>query len=542
MIIVNENILNEINSPVRHITARVELYNGSTLVDTFNHDDRLIDFTVERVCEEGKFFGFGICQHLKVNIIDTKREIDYITTDYSMKVAYGVNNEYIYTHPVFHITQTRRDENTNELTIYGYDVIYDATKHQVSKLDLIPPYTIQDVAKKTADYLGANGMAIQRLTLGETCFATIYEDGANLEGTETLREVLDDIAEATQTIYFVNNDNQLVFKRLDDDREPDVSITKSCYFSLETGEGRRLKTICHATELGDNVSASMVANGSTQYVRDNFFWDLRPDIDTLVDNALAAVGGMSIRQFECLWRGNFLVELGDKIALTTKDDDIVISYLLDDTIEYNGVFQQESKYSYDDSDEDSESNPTSLGDVLRQTYARVDKANKQIELLTSESEANSEAISSLILNTESISASVKSVEEATAENITKINDNVATLTSKVDASITAEDVKFEIQTELSNGVDKVITSTGFTFDEEGLLIEKSGSEMTTQITEDGMKVYRDNTEVLVANNIGVEAINLHAHTYLIIGENSRFEDYNGGARTGCFWIGSPQGG
>ena len=60
--------------------------------------------------------------------------------------------------------------------------------------------------------------------------------------------------------------------------------------------------------------------------------------------------------------------------------------------------------------------------------------------------------------------------------------------------------------------------------------------MKTQITEDGMTVYKNNESVLVANNVGVEAVNLHATTYLIIGNNSRFENYND-TRTGCFWIG-----
>ena len=63
--------------------------------------------------------------------------------------------------------------------------------------------------------------------------------------------------------------------------------------------------------------------------------------------------------------------------------------------------------------------------------------------------------------------------------------------------------------------------------------------MSTQITDDGMKVFRSNTAVLTANNVGVDAVNLHATTYLIIGNNSRFEDWekDGQARTACFWIG-----
>ena len=84
---------------------------------------------------------------------------------------------------------------------------------------------------------------------------------------------------------------------------------------------------------------------------------------------------------------------------------------------------------------------------------------------------------------------------------------------------------------------EVTTSTGFTFNAEGLNITKSNSEMSTLITEDGLRVSRNGEVTLSANNEGVKAEDLHATTYLLIGENSRFEDYNNGARTGCFWIG-----
>ena len=60
--------------------------------------------------------------------------------------------------------------------------------------------------------------------------------------------------------------------------------------------------------------------------------------------------------------------------------------------------------------------------------------------------------------------------------------------------------------------------------------------MKTTIDEDGMIIERNSNQVLVANNEGVDAYNLHASTYLIIGDNSRFEDYDNDSRTGCFWI------
>ena len=106
--------------------------------------------------------------------------------------------------------------------------------------------------------------------------------------------------------------------------------------------------------------------------------------------------------------------------------------------------------------------------------------------------------------------------------------------------MTPEDVQIKITEALAAGVNEVTTTTGFTFNKDGLTVSKSGSEMTTNIDEDGMSIYRDNVEVLTADNTGVKALNLHAVTYLIIGNNSRFEDYtntSGQKRTGCFWIG-----
>ena len=70
-----------------------------------------------------------------------------------------------------------------------------------------------------------------------------------------------------------------------------------------------------------------------------------------------------------------------------------------------------------------------------------------------------------------------------------------------------------------------------------MIVNKDDKEMSTLISEDGMTIYKDDDEMLVANNSGVYAANLRATTYLIIGVNSRFEDYDDNTRTGCFWIG-----
>lgn len=132
-----------------------------------------------------------------------------------------------------------------------------------------------------------------------------------------------------------------------------------------------------------------------------------------------------------------------------------------------------------------------------------------------------------------ISAEVGAIKSTTDEQGRQISE----MSSKVAATMTADQVNIAIQKEVGKGVSKVVTNTGYTFSDEGLTVEKSSSEMKTQITEDGMAVYKNGMEVLRANNQGVDAADLRAKTYLIVGRNSRFEDLPDGNRTGCFWIG-----
>lgn len=49
---------------------------------------------------------------------------------------------------------------------------------------------------------------------------------------------------------------------------------------------------------------------------------------------------------------------------------------------------------------------------------------------------------------------------------------IDTLTKRVDAGMTAEQVELIVQEEMADGVNKVTTSTGFTFNQEGLTIKR----------------------------------------------------------------------
>lgn len=522
-----------LQTPLRTIKGKVEL-NGST---TFSHTDALKNFTIDRLGESGRFFGFGIPQKLTINLLDKDRVINiedgaeftpYLTAD----EEYPTN---VFTTFVVNGAETKRNENTNDLTIVAYDSLGAASSHLLSELNIIPPYTLQDVAEAIIDFLSGGKYPVGHSQELNDAFSLEFAEGANFEGTETLREVLDDIAEITQTIYYMSgNDGSLMFKRLGD--EIALHIPKSQYFELDSSDPITLAAICSATELGDNITAtSTTITGETEYIRNNSFLDLHENRTELIEAALAAVEGLTIQPFNCNWRGNYYLEIGDKITVETKDGGLVSSYMLNDVIEYSGALKQKTLWESKKVKE-TDSNPSTLGEVLKQTFAKVDKANKQIDIVASEADANNSAISSLQINTESISSSVSQMITNTEEKLEEVDNFINEFNTTMEQ--TAENIKIAVKQEIDEeGVAKVTTETGFTFDETGLTVAKDGSNITTTITEDGMTVQLDDTPVLTANNAGVDAMNLHATTYLFIGQNSRFQDYNNGTRTGCFWIG-----
>ena len=525
------------------VRAKVDFYNESTLVQTCTCGDFLEDFEITREGDNSKFFGFGICHKLDMNLIDLNRQLQ-VTKDNTVEIGLGNGTIWDAPYPTFYITELKRDEKTNTITATAYDKLFWAGEYLFKDLNLTAPYTLVQVAQAISTKLG---LTLSIPTSLSTAFALSYNEGANIDGTEELRSVLNWIAEATQTIYYINQNNLLVFKRLDKNGNAVKSITRDDYYELNTKTPRTLATICNTTELGDNVETSLEGDGTIQYIRNNPFLELRTDLATILDGALAAVGGTTITQFDCSWVGDYLVEIGDKLALTTEDGGIVNSYLLSDTITFAGTLNERSEWDYTDQQPETYANPTNIGERINQTFARVDKVNKTITLYAAEIADAKESIGQLQVSTSAVSASVSSVEKKVTDLSDDLdgvsdqaNNRIDTLSSQVALKLDKQSVEITIDKKLEEGVDKVVTSSKkYSFDDEGLNISAPDSEFSTEVTDNGMRIYKHSSEVLTVNNQGVQAADLHARTFLIIGENSRLEDR--GSRTACFWIG-PAGG
>ena len=523
--IITDNIFNDMfNSVAREFKGRVELLEGSTLLQVFKHDDALQGFTIEKAGDNTKFFGYGICQKATVKLRDKDRAIN-IQKGQVLQIAHGVEEDYLYTYPALFVDEVVRDEITNDLTVTAYDAIYKATNIRVKDLLLPQPHTLQTFIHAAAAMVGMpasfKNINSNLLNLEYSDYSTVY---ANFSGEETLREALDDAAEVLGAIYYVNSNWEICFRGLDVVGEPVLEIDKSKYFELSVKTARTIQKVMSVTELGDNIEATTGIDGDTAYLRENAFLTLRPDIASILESILLAVRGLTLVQFECKHRGDFRLETGDKVCITTKDNALVRVYILDDSITYNGGLVGTTKWEYTENEAADAANPTTLGDKLNQTFAKVDKAEKKITLLASETDELNSKMSKLEMDTDSITATVESTKS-----------DVEELSNRVDATITEDAVNILVQQQIREGVQSVETATGFTFNGDGLTVSKSGTEMETTITEDGMTVYRNGDEMLVADGEGVNAKNLTASTYIILDNATRLSVVNG--RVCCYWIG-----
>jgi uncharacterized coiled-coil protein SlyX len=166
----------------------------------------------------------------------------------------------------------------------------------------------------------------------------------------------------------------------------------------------------------------------------------------------------------------------------------------------------------------------------------------QLESIINENSTTIADLSEMVVGADGIRATVESIKtdvDKAYNDLGEVIERIQSAEEKLDVTMSSEEIDIAIQSKLSDGVNQVVTETGITVNGDGISVDKTDADTWTRINENGMTVFESATgnKALVANSNGVDARNLHATTYLIIGENSRFEDYKEN-RTGCFWIGN----
>ena len=489
--ITNEG-LQKFLSPRREISCYIEM----NLEDTYEilRKEQIYNWKIERNAEDSKFFGTGVCQ---------KMTLETIMTNFSSQVrtinpVSGVSG-FTFSTPLFYITEVIQDEVANKITYTAYDGLYFATLHKIKEANLPSTYTIKELAEKAV-------ALIPELSGVDTSSLNLPFTSANLSGEETCREIFDDIAEATQTNYYVNSENILCFKRMN--TIVSVNVPKTAYFEATTGAVYVLKTIMSVTELGDNASST--ATGSpdvsgievTQYVRENCFYTQLKDtqIKNALQYAINNVGNSYLYEYSIKWRGITATEPFDIISFANKDGLYVEAVLFNDTISYNGGLIEQSSWSYKAQDETEES--SGIGERINNTFARVNKVDNTVKIHAGLINNLQEEYAELNVTVDGINTKVqKNTGDISTLNqtATEINTQVQKNTGDISTlNQTATELRSEVTDANNNASQAIQTANSFS----QRISDAEGNISSIEHTMDGV-IYQNSSGTTVINGSNI---------------------------------------
>ena len=497
--ITNEG-LQKFLSPRREISCYIEM----NLEDTYEilRKEQIYNWKIERNAEDSKFFGTGVCQKMTLETIMT----DFGSQVRTINPVSGVTG-FTFSTPLFYITEVIQDEVANKITYTAYDGLYFATLHKIKEANLPSTYTIKELAEKAV-------ALIPELSGVDTSSLNLPFTSANLSGEETCREIFDDIAEATQTNYYVNSENILCFKRMN--TIVSVNVPKTAYFEATTGAVYVLKTIMSVTELGDNASST--ATGSpdvsgievTQYVRENCFYTQLKDtqIKNALQYAINNVGNSYLYEYSIKWRGITATEPFDIISFANRDGLYVETVLFNDTISYNGGLIEQSSWSYKAQDETEES--SGIGERINNTFARVNKVDNTVKIHAGLINNLQEEYAELNVTVDGINTKVqKNTGDISTLNqtATEINTQVQKNTGDISTlNQTATELRSEVTDANNNASQAIQTANGFS----QRISNAEGRVSSIELTMDGV-IYQNDSGTTVINGSNITTGSISAN-------------------------------
>ena len=397
------------------------------------------------------------------------------------------------------IKETEKDEENQTINLECYDLMLQSMIPYDISLDYTKEITVKGLLDAICDRLG--------WTKGYTSFynCDVLIDEEKYDTRDTFRDALDDIAEvAGGMIGFVGDALTVIYPT-----NSDAVIDEENLKSLKIGKkyGPINSVVLSRSPQEDNIykqdTDSIAENGMTEIrIENNQLVDTHRD--DFIDGICEAIWGLSFELYDLESFGIGYLNFGDLFSIKTADGVLHKAlWLCDDLQITQGVTEtsvlEEPEITATDYSAASETDKT-----INKAIMRVDKQENEIRALVSKTD--------------------------------KLEGDLANVTKKAELIIDSDSIDLKISTAI-DGIDKIETSTGYTFDENGLNIHKDGEAMHNTLDNKGMYVRRDNEDILVADSNGVNALNLTARQFFVVG-NSRFEDYDdgtGGKRTACFY-------
>lgn len=406
-----------------------------------------------------------------------------------------------------YIIKTQKyDDDTNTLNLECYDRMLQS----MIPYDLLLDYSAEITVKGLLDAICTRF----GWTAGYTTFANsdVVIDEEKFDSSYTFRDILDQIAQVAAGVIAFKDDALCVLYPTSSGEVIDASNLRN----LTIGEkyGPVNSVVLSRTPQEDNIYAqdadSITANGLTEVkIENNQIMDSHRE--DFIDAILERVNGLQFWLYDLQSFGIGYLDLCDMFTLETLDGEQYDTIMLSDELQISQSLAENSSLEAPEATETEYKTASTTDKLLNKTILKVDKQAQEITALVSKTEKVADDLSGL----------------------------ASTVTHITEVMVDADSVDVKISKAVGD-IDSVTTATGYTFDESGLKISKDGEAMENRLDNTGMYVTRDGEEILGANHDGVSALNLTSRQFLIVGDNSRFENYDNGTgskRTACFYIG-----
>ena len=409
----------------------------------------------------------------------------------------------------FIIKDAEYKDETNSVMMTCYDLMLSAMTPYSPVIDIPTKEEIEEgtaEAVTVGDYLQAMcddmGIVLATPTFHNS---EVIIDEEKYDTSYTKRDVLTEIAQAAGGTIAIKNDELYVLYPT----PSGVTIEPSNLKSIEIGEvfGPVNSVVLARTPQEDNIYKKDEAAETICEIKIENNQLMDSHREDFIDGLYEALYGLTYHPHDIESFGIGVLDIGDLFTIETLDGKTYTSLHLSGEAEITQGFIERTKSAAPAATETDYKAASKSDRVINKTILRVDKQEQLIQAL------------------------VTSTKNETNELTGKIEE----ITRSVEQKITPEQAQILIS-ETVNGIDSITTSTGYTFGQDGLRIQKAGEQIENKLDHTGMYVNRSEDNVLTANADGVQAINLTAEQYLTVGKNSRFEDYEDN-RTACFYIG-----
>lgn len=407
------------------------------------------------------------------------------------------------------IKEKKHDEEQDTILLECYDLMLQS----MVPYDLVLEYPAEPTEETPAITVKGLLDAICTRFGWAKKYDTFVNSGVVIEeekfdASYTFRDVLDEIAQvAGGIIAFVGDELDVIYPTASGE-----TIDSSNLKTLKVGElyGPINSLVLSRSPQEDNLyrqdDRAIDEYGLTEIrIENNQIMDSHRE--DFIEDLFNAVNGVWFTLYELESFGIGYLNLGDMFNIQTPDGVIHPTLMLCDDLKITQGLSETSRLEAPEFTETDYAAASKSDRVVNKTILKVDKQSQEITALVSK--------------TENIESSVEGI--------------AAEVTHMAEVMMDSDSVDIKIS-QAVGAIDSITTSTGYTFDQDGLHIQNSDEEMENLLDNTGMYVNRGSDNILTANNEGVDAINLRSRQFLIIGANSRIEDYETN-RTACFFIG-----